>query len=199
MRQFRRVIIGLILLLGSWLVWRQVGQRLRTRGQNTYAPRSPLPEWSAAPMPTPDPSVVTGTAEQTHNQTDTLTQPQEPAAPMQEHSGASFAVDTALGSATDSKDNETHTEAEETAAPDDLIRIEGIGPKVSTVMVAAGITTFAQLEETGVEQLRTILAEANIHTLDPTTWPQQAGLAAQGKWAELQELQDRIKNGRLEA
>jgi predicted flap endonuclease-1-like 5' DNA nuclease len=82
---------------------------------------------------------------------------------------------------------------------DDLIRIEGIGPKISTIVVAAGITSFSELAGTGVEQLKAILEEAGIHTANPSTWPEQAHLAAQAKWDELQELQDRIKNGRLEA
>jgi predicted flap endonuclease-1-like 5' DNA nuclease len=81
----------------------------------------------------------------------------------------------------------------ETAQPDDLIRIEGIGPKISTIVVAAGITSFAELEATDVQQLRAILDEAGIHTTNPSTWPEQARLAAQGKWDELQELQDTIK------
>jgi len=87
----------------------------------------------------------------------------------------------------------------EASPPDDLIRIEGIGPKVSTIVVAAGITTFADLARADVARLQAILDEAGIHTANPSTWPEQAGLAAQGKWDALNELQDRIKNGRLEA
>jgi len=83
--------------------------------------------------------------------------------------------------------------------PDDLIRIEGIGPKISTIVAAAGITTFSELAGLEVVRLEAILHAAGIHTANPSTWPDQANLAAQGKWAELQELQDRIKNGRLEA
>jgi predicted flap endonuclease-1-like 5' DNA nuclease len=187
MRRFRMVLVGLVLLLGSWLVWRQAVQRRRTMGRNDYAPRSPLPAWSSAPIPTPDSSVVTSTAERTHNQSDSLMQPQKPVAPVQE------SVDSSVETDTGSQDEA------ETSQGDDLIRIEGIGPKVSTIVLAAGITTFAELEATSVDQLRAILDEANIHTIDPMTWPQQAGLAAQGKWEELQELQDRIKNGHLEA
>jgi predicted flap endonuclease-1-like 5' DNA nuclease len=192
----RRFVIGLVLILGSWLLWRQIAQR-RTIRRTEYAPRSPLPAWSAAPMPTPDPSVVKGTAERTHNQTDSLTQPQKPADPVQESVGP--AVDTTLHTE-EAKEIGIGDDGEvETTQPDDLIKIEGIGPKVSTIVAAAGITTFAELEATGVDRLRAILEEAGIHTIDPTTWPQQSRLAAQGKWDELQELQDRIKNGQLES
>src|SRR5215212_9214 len=150
MRRFRLIIAGLVLLLGSWLVWRQVAQRRRTMGRNDYAPRSPLPEWSAAPIPTPDPSVVTGTAERTHNQSDNLTQPAEPAVPVQERADVWFGVDTTLH-------NEPAVETDtgsalEVGTPqtDDLIRIEGIGPKISTIVVAAGITSFAELADAEV-------------------------------------------------
>jgi predicted flap endonuclease-1-like 5' DNA nuclease len=83
--------------------------------------------------------------------------------------------------------------------PDDLERIEGIGPKISSVLQAAGITTFAQLAETEVDRIKQILGEANPNLLrlaDPTTWPEQAKLAAEGKWDEFQRLQDGLKGGR---
>lgn len=85
-----------------------------------------------------------------------------------------------------------------TASPDDLIVIEGIGPKISAIMIREGITTFAQLVETDVAQLSTMLRSAGITTANPTTWPQQAQLARDGQWDALKELQRRIKNGRLE-
>ncbi|MBL7064715.1 MAG: DUF4332 domain-containing protein [Anaerolineae bacterium] len=81
--------------------------------------------------------------------------------------------------------------------PDDLKRIEGIGPKISGVLQAAGITTFAQLAATDVSRLRQILTEAGLAALaDPSTWPEQAGLAAAGKWDALEVLQDELKGGR---
>jgi len=165
--------------------------------RNDYASRSPLPEWSSAPIPTPDPSVMTGTAERTHNQSDTLTQPQEPAPPVQEQAAEWFGIDTTLRNEP-AMETDTGDEEVETPQSDDLLRIEGIGPKISTIVVAAGITSFAKLEAMNVDQLRAVLDEAGIHTANPTTWPEQASLAAQGKWDELQALQDRIKNGRLE-
>ena len=81
--------------------------------------------------------------------------------------------------------------------PDNLMRIEGIGPKISSVLQAAGITTFAQLAATDVSRLRQILTEAGLAALaDPSTWPEQAGLAAAGKWDALEVLQDELKGGR---
>jgi predicted flap endonuclease-1-like 5' DNA nuclease len=81
--------------------------------------------------------------------------------------------------------------------PDDLKIIEGIGPKISSILAASGITTFAQLAATDVSRLREIIAQAGLTALaDPTSWPQQAALAAAGKLDELEALQGRLKGGR---
>jgi predicted flap endonuclease-1-like 5' DNA nuclease len=80
--------------------------------------------------------------------------------------------------------------------PDNLRRIEGIGPKSSGVLQRAGITTFAQLAAADVGQLRQILREAGVRAVNPTTWPEQAGLAAAGQWDGLEALQSMLKGGR---
>jgi predicted flap endonuclease-1-like 5' DNA nuclease len=83
------------------------------------------------------------------------------------------------------------------AAPDDLKVVEGIGPKIASLLQAGGIATFAQLAAADVEQLRAILAQAGLSRLaDPATWPEQARLAADGKWEALKLLQDTLKGGR---
>jgi len=81
-------------------------------------------------------------------------------------------------------------------APDDLERIEGIGPKIAGLLQAAGITTFTQLATADLGRLKQILSDAGIRIADPTTWAEQARLAAAGKWNELQALQDKLKGGR---
>lgn len=78
---------------------------------------------------------------------------------------------------------------------DDLALIEGIGPKIAESLNSAGIFTFKQLSQTPVEKLQHILAEAKFPG-DPGTWPQQAQLAAEGKMAELKQLQDALTGGR---
>ena len=84
-------------------------------------------------------------------------------------------------------------------APDDLKRIEGIGPRFSSVLQAAGIMTFAQLAAATPEGLEQIL-EAEDPRLsrlaDPTSWPEQAALAAVGDWEALAALQETLKGGR---
>lgn len=103
---------------------------------------------------------------------------------------------------------EPETKTEETAevaapaAPkagqDDLKKIEGIGPKIASLLNEAGIYTFAELAAADPDKIREILDAAGpryrIH--DPGTWPQQAGLAAEGKWEELKTLQDELNGGK---
>lgn len=90
---------------------------------------------------------------------------------------------------------------EETAAPvvaDKLTKIEGIGPKISGLLIDAGISTFAALAETEVERIKEILAEAGSRykSHDPSTWSKQAEMAAEGKWDELKTWQDELDGGK---
>jgi large subunit ribosomal protein L27 len=88
--------------------------------------------------------------------------------------------------------------AKKVAKGDDLKKIEGIGPKIEELFHAAGITTFAQLSETATERMEAILSEAGprFSTHNPSTWAQQAGLAAAGKWDELKAWQDELDGGK---
>jgi len=82
--------------------------------------------------------------------------------------------------------------------PDDLKKIEGIGPKIAELLTNAGIPTFADLGSSSPDKLKEILTEAGsrYQMHDPTTWPDQAKLAANGKWDELKTLQDNLKGGK---
>ena len=80
--------------------------------------------------------------------------------------------------------------------PDDLEMIEGIGPKIAGLLNAAGITTFAQLAEADLTRVQTILDAANLRLADPTTWAEQAKLAAKGDWSALEVFQNELKGGR---
>jgi predicted flap endonuclease-1-like 5' DNA nuclease len=82
--------------------------------------------------------------------------------------------------------------------PDDLKLIEGIGPKIASLLHAVGIVTFAQLAETPVSALEEMLDKANLRLGDPTTWPEQARLAAKGDFEGLKALQDSLRGGRRE-
>jgi predicted flap endonuclease-1-like 5' DNA nuclease len=84
-------------------------------------------------------------------------------------------------------------------ASDNLQIVEGIGPKVETVLENAGIQTWADLAAKSPEDLRAILAAAGLSMMNPDTWPQQAQLAAAGKWDELIEYQRFLGGGRERA
>ena len=89
--------------------------------------------------------------------------------------------------------------AEAAPAPvDDLKKIEGIGPKIASILNEAGINTFAALAGSEADKIREILAAAGnrYKAHDPTTWPRQAQLAADGAWDELKALQDDLKGGK---
>jgi large subunit ribosomal protein L17 len=82
-------------------------------------------------------------------------------------------------------------------AQDDLKVIEGIGPKIASVLNAAGITTYRQLAETDAARLSALLDEAGVRApADPTTWPEQARLAADGDWDAFKRLTEELKAGR---
>lgn len=88
--------------------------------------------------------------------------------------------------------------AKATKEADDLTIIEGIGPKVAEVLIAAGVDTFAKLTKKTPDELKELLAdsEGTFNAQDPTTWPEQATLAAEGKWDELTILKDMLQGGR---
>ncbi|MCL4127917.1 UNVERIFIED_CONTAM: hypothetical protein GTU68_011363 [Idotea baltica] len=90
--------------------------------------------------------------------------------------------------------------SKKSAKGDDLKKIEGVGPKIAELLSNGGFDTFAKLSAANVEDLQNILSEAGSRYAahNPTTWPQQAELAAADKWEELKELQDKLNGGRPE-
>jgi predicted flap endonuclease-1-like 5' DNA nuclease len=81
----------------------------------------------------------------------------------------------------------------------DLKIIEGIGPKIEELFHSAGIHTWLNLSETSIDKCNQILKEGGdrfaIH--NPSTWPKQASMAAQGLWAELKQWQDSLDGGKV--
>jgi large subunit ribosomal protein L21 len=94
------------------------------------------------------------------------------------------------------EERKTETKPEKVAKADDLVKIEGIGPKVSKALIEAGISTFEDLSNTTVEDIQKILSDAGLRMMDASTWPQQAKLAADGDWDALKKLQDKLSGGR---
>ncbi|HET7119092.1 MAG TPA: glycoside hydrolase family 13, partial [Hanamia sp.] len=70
--------------------------------------------------------------------------------------------------------------------------------KAAEVLHEAGITSFAIMAESKAEDIKEILEKSGGHfnAQDPTSWAEQAQLAADGKWDELKTLQDKLIAGR---
>ena len=82
---------------------------------------------------------------------------------------------------------------------DDLTVIDGIGPRVSSVLRSAGVTSFSKLAEKEPEEIQGILVAENpslTRLTDPSTWHEQARMAADNDWEGLKALQDDIKEKR---
>lgn len=99
---------------------------------------------------------------------------------------------------------ETETRAEETeekavsgdtVTPEDLTKIEGIGPEIATTLVNGGIATYAQLADASVEDVQAMI-EGVRGSHDAGTWAQQAALARDGQWDELETLQAELDGGK---
>lgn len=81
---------------------------------------------------------------------------------------------------------------------DDLKVIEGIGPKIETLLKSRGIATYYRLAITPTEFISEILSQAGsrYQMHDPSSWGKQAELANSGRWEELEKLQNHLNGGR---
>jgi len=81
---------------------------------------------------------------------------------------------------------------------DDLTAIEGVGPKISSLLHEAGIETWRSLSITPVAKLQQVLSKAGkrYQLADPSTWPKQAEMAADARWDDLKEYQKFLKGGK---
>ncbi len=83
--------------------------------------------------------------------------------------------------------------------PDDLTRIEGIGPRIQAILHAASIRTFEDLAASSPDEISAILKAASFRApFSPATWPQQADMAARDEWGMLRAFQDGLVAGRAD-
>lgn len=106
-------------------------------------------------------------------------------------------VDVETGDQAEAKAPARSSRKSTTTSGDDLVRIEGIGSKMSAALVAAGIDSFEKLAASTEAQIRSAIEAAGMR-LAPglETWPEQAELAAKGDWDGLEQLQARLVGGR---
>ena len=81
---------------------------------------------------------------------------------------------------------------------DDLLIIEGIGPKSKEALNKGGITTFEQIANLTPDDLyRIVKIEGGVNLVNDTkTWPKQARLLADGKMKEFEEYVKYLVNSR---
>jgi predicted flap endonuclease-1-like 5' DNA nuclease len=80
---------------------------------------------------------------------------------------------------------------------DDIIIIEGIGPKIKELFNTHGVTTFAQVSKMSVAEMSAILDKGGprFKLANPGSWAEQAHLAHTNQWAALKKLQDELYAG----
>ena len=81
--------------------------------------------------------------------------------------------------------------------PDDLLRIEGIGPKYRDALIEQGYDTFDKIAALSYDQLLDVIQQAGMRrSASMQTWIEQARLAAKGDWEALDRLQADLDGGR---
>jgi large subunit ribosomal protein L27 len=92
----------------------------------------------------------------------------------------------------------TEVKKEAPKAGDNLTKVEGIGPKIKEILWDAGVLTFADLAAKSADEVKEILLEQGnrYNRFDPTTWPAQAKMAAEGEWDKLKAWQDELNGGK---
>jgi predicted flap endonuclease-1-like 5' DNA nuclease len=70
--------------------------------------------------------------------------------------------------------------------PEDLTKIEGIGPKIQEALYMADVKTFTKLANKTAEEISEIITGVR-GSHDTATWPEQSVMAADGKWDELKD------------
>jgi hypothetical protein len=84
------------------------------------------------------------------------------------------------------------------ARPEELEKVEGIGPKIASILIENGIMDLEDLSKTSVDTLNKILDQAGsqYNVADPSTWPEQAALGARGDWEAMEKLKEELQGGR---
>lgn len=94
--------------------------------------------------------------------------------------------------------NKSPKKEKQVVTADDLTKIEGIGKKVSALLVKENILTYKDLSKCSIKKLQLILDNAgskfNMH--NPASWPKQAKLASAGDWEALEKLQAALDGGK---
>lgn len=152
------------------------------------APAKAEPEPSPEPEPTPEPesSVAEQVIEAEPDEAPVIEEAKADESPSVEK------VAEAMAAPESPKEEKTEApKAKASDKPDDLRKVNGIGPKYMKVLNDAGISTFAQLAETSADRIEEIIDEAGVRRIGGAdTWPKQAEFLAKGDEAGLQKYLD---------
>ena len=81
--------------------------------------------------------------------------------------------------------------------PDDLVVIEGIGPKINAALISDGITRFVDIRDADEQRLRAAIKKAGISFAPSvSTWAEQAGYLVDGDMDGLRRFVDHRSAGR---
>jgi predicted flap endonuclease-1-like 5' DNA nuclease len=78
---------------------------------------------------------------------------------------------------------------------DDFRSIEGMGLKITQLFHNNGVKTYGQLASLGYDALKGFLRANGYKLANPSTWSDQAKLAAEGKWEELEAFKGSLSRG----
>ncbi len=123
-------------------------------------------------------------------------------------------IDVDLDSPTVSADGAVESDADDMAAlalavgaltesaddhdPDDIERIEGIGPKIGKALRGAGLDTYAAIADASLESLREAIKAGGVKFAPSVeSWSSQARLLADGDEAGFKALTGRLVAGRV--
>lgn len=83
---------------------------------------------------------------------------------------------------------------------DDLKIIEGIGPKIEDLLKANGMAKLSDLAASDSAGIKEVLRNGGerFQMHDPSSWADQAALAVESKWADLEEYQNLLIGGRAD-
>jgi predicted flap endonuclease-1-like 5' DNA nuclease len=174
------VMIVLAFLLGllvGWVIWHRRG--------------------NAAERPVDEPTAEICYPEEPTTELPLSEQPDGEAgaeAPVEAEAGEAVAAES-VTAAVEEPPSEGPADAE--AAPDDLARIEGIGPKISAALIASDIRTYRELADAQAPVLEEAINKAGIKFAPSiVTWSRQAALLAAGDEDGFRELTDQLVAGR---
>ena len=97
-----------------------------------------------------------------------------------------------------SKATSTTTKTTRGKSKIDFTVIEGVGPKICSLLEAAGYKDFNSLSTAKIGDLRKVLKEAGsrYQMHDPKHWANQAKLAANDQWSKLNAFQAELKKNK---